>query len=119
MNYFPFSLATWPCLTRPPCVCAFSMEVEEYKRLPRSEFLKSRSRKIINKFIKENANSPITISPEARQQAIERSLDPSPQTFQLAQQEVCSFFTRSLETTFFLSIPDVVIYLSNYIHICI
>jgi len=64
------------------------LEVEEYKRLPRSEFLRNRSRKIINKFIKEGAQLTITISAEARRQVYERAENPGPTMFSLPQQEV-------------------------------
>jgi hypothetical protein len=63
--------------------------VEEYKRLPRSEFLQTRSRKIVNRYIKENATAPISISDKARREVLERlEKQAGPNTFQPAQAEV-------------------------------
>lgn len=68
----------------------YRLEVEEYKRLPRSEFLNQRARKIINRYIKDGAQCYITITPDARAQVIERSTTAGPTTFQPAQAEVCN-----------------------------
>ena len=77
-------------LSTPP---THSLDVEEYKRVPRSEFLQRFSRKIINRYIKEGATNPILatiISTEARAQIIEKveQGDPGPSLFQTAQSEV-------------------------------
>jgi hypothetical protein len=49
----------------------------------------SRYRKIINKYIRETGNVPLILTPQARQQALDRIANPGPLTFQLAETEVC------------------------------
>jgi hypothetical protein len=66
------------------------IETEEYKRLPRSQYMENRCRKIWNRFLRTGAPMAITVTDEARRQAKERMEDPGPLTFQMAETEVSS-----------------------------
>ncbi|OQR97407.1 hypothetical protein THRCLA_06978, partial [Thraustotheca clavata] len=78
----------------------FYMQVEEYKRLPKSDFLSRQSKKIYNRFLHSTAKESVNVSDEAMKEVDEMMQTPSPQTFHMAQEEVLMFLWKTLYPKF-------------------
>ncbi|OQR96937.1 Voltage-gated Ion Channel (VIC) Superfamily [Achlya hypogyna] len=78
----------------------FYMQVEEYKRLPKSDFLVRQSKKIYHRFLNCTAKEFVSVSEEAMNEVHEMLQAPSPQTFHLAQEEVLYFLYKTLYPKF-------------------
>ncbi|KDO33415.1 hypothetical protein SPRG_02222 [Saprolegnia parasitica CBS 223.65] len=82
----------------------FYMQVEEYKRLPKSDFLARQSKKIYHRFLNSTAKEFVSVSDETMASIHEMLPNPSPQTFHLAQEEVLHFLWKTLYPKFQKSI---------------
>ncbi|EQC31371.1 hypothetical protein SDRG_10973 [Saprolegnia diclina VS20] len=78
----------------------FYMQVEEYKRLPKSDFLARQSKKIYHRFLNSTAKEFVSVSDETMASIHEMLPNPSPQTFHLAQEEVLHFLWKTLYPKF-------------------
>jgi len=79
-----------------PAALLFWLDVEEFKRIPRSNFLQNRFRKIVHKYLNEGCSMPIPVSHYTCQTILQREDNPNPTIFRWAQEEVYRYMKSEL-----------------------
>eukprot|EP00753_Platysulcus_tardus_P009247 PLAT1885.1.p1 GENE.PLAT1885.1~~PLAT1885.1.p1 ORF type:complete len:890 (+),score=197.41 PLAT1885.1:49-2718(+) len=92
----------------------FWLEVEEFKMLPKSEFMKVQARKIYDKYVRPGALLEVNLGGDVRRELIARLEAPSPTLFKRAQAAIerlqrVDIYPRFVRTSLFAEMKEALI----------